>query len=285
MSRRWNSDRVVLITGAAGGIGSALAELLVTAGDRVVLLDRDLAAVKELAARLGSERALPVVADVCDPETLTEAVEQAVAAFGGLDVVVANAGITPPAGTIRSMDTATMQRVLDVNVMGVFHTARATMDELARSGGHLHISGSCSAFMPGAGGAPYMMSKAAVEQLARALRLEVADLGVTVGLSLLGIINTTLAAATLDDDPFGRGLDAMMPGPLRRRLPADDAAAAMVDQISRRRARQVIPRTWSPLQLGRGALPAMDHLLVRNTRLRTMLADLDTRATPTPTPR
>lgn len=283
MSRRWNSDRVVLITGAAGGIGSALAERFVSAGDRVVLLDRDPAAVQELAARLGTERALPVGADVCDPETLTEAVKQSVDAFGGLDVVVANAGITPPAGMIRSMDTATMQRVLDVNVMGVFHTARATMDELARSGGHLHISGSCSAFMPGAGGAPYMMSKAAVEQLARALRLEVADLGVTVGLSLLGIIDTTLASATLDDDPFGRALDAMMPGPLRRRLPADDAAAAMVHQIARRRPRQVIPRTWSLLQLGRGALPALDHLLIR--RLRSMLADLDARSAPTRTPR
>lgn len=268
-------EKTVLITGAGGGIGAALARTCHRRGARVAVVDIDGAAAEAVAAELGGGAdAIAAQADVRRAEDLDFAVATAVERLGGIDVAVANAGITPSPATLRHMDPETMWTVLDVNVMGVLNTVQATADEVVDAGGHIQITGSCSAFMPGPGGSPYMASKSSVEAIARALRLELSAEGVSVGLAMLGMIDTPLAAKTLDEDPFGQALDRMLPGLLGRRLPPVDAAEAIARQIESRRARMVTPRPWIALDVANGLIPYVEGVTARDKSLRDALESL-----------
>lgn len=269
-------DRTVLITGAGNGIGAELARSCHARGAKVLAVDIDADAAARLASDLGS-RVASACADVTVPEDMRFAAELALERFGGIDVVIANAGVTPDPGMLRRMDPAAVRRVMEINVFGVLHTVQATADALAASGGHVQITGSCSAFMPGPGGAPYMMSKAALESLARSLRLEVSGSGISVGIAMLGMIDTELASKTLDDDPFGRQLGAQLPATLRSRLSPHDAAEAICAQIERRSPRKVVPTPWLPLDLARGAIPYLEGLSLKRRSLARALDELDTR--------
>lgn len=270
------AGKVVLITGAGNGIGAAIARSCSERGARIVAVDVDIDAARALASALG-DGAVAARADVRDPGELRAAVELAAERFGGIDVAVANAGVTPNPATLRNLDPEELRRVLDINVHGALHTVHACIDSIAPRQGHVQITGSCSAFMPGPGGAPYMMSKAALESLARSLRLELAGAGVSVGLAMLGMIDTDLAAKTLDEDPFGKALGAQLPGPLRRRLTTHETAEAICVQIERRSPRKVIPSSWLGLDLARGALPYLEGLTLRRSGLTRALTELDAR--------
>lgn len=270
-------DRVVLVTGAASGIGAEVARQAARAGARVLAVDVDGPGVSGLVRSLPGGPHLSATVDVRDPDAVRGAVDRGRDTLGPAGLVFANAGVTPPTATVAGVGLEDFRRVLDVNLLGVVHTYRATVDDLVATRGHLHVTGSCSAFVPGPGGAAYMVSKAGVEQLVRALRMETAHSGMTVGISLLGMIDTGLAAATLDEDPFGRGLDAMLPRVLARRVAPAAAARHLLRRARRRSARDVHPWPWAPLQLARGVLPAVDPALARGDRLSTLLADLDAR--------
>ena len=237
---------VVVITGGAQGIGLETARRFAGAGANVVLIDVDGRQLDDAVESIGSRCAMGMVADVRDPEALAAAVRQASTAFGRVDVIVANAGITPPTATLRNIELDTFQRVLDVNLVGALNTVRAGVDDVIASGGHIQLIGSCAAFSPGMGGAAYMISKAGVEQLGRALRIELAAHGVSVGVSYFGIVETALARATLDDDPLGQRIGGMLPWPLNRRISAATAAASIVAAVRGRQATSVVPRTWLP---------------------------------------
>lgn len=269
-------DRTVLITGAGNGIGAELARSCHARGAKVLAVDIDADAAARLASDVGS-RVASACADVTAPKDMRSVTELALERFGGIDVVIANAGVTPDPGMLRRMDPDAVRRVMEINVFGVLHTVQATADALAASGGHVQITGSCSAFMPGPGGAAYMMSKAALESLARSLRLEVAGSGISVGLAMLGMIDTELASKTLDDDPFGRQLGARLPAPLRSRMSPHDAAEAICAQIERRSPRKVVPSPWFPLDLARGALPYIEGLSLKSRSLAHALDELDAR--------
>ena len=269
-------DRTVLITGAGNGIGAELARSCHGRGAKVVAVDIDADAAARLASDLGS-RVASACADVTAPEDMRSAAELTLERFGGIDVVIANAGVTPDPGMLRRMDPDAVRRVMEINVFGVLHTVQATADALAASGGHVQITGSCSAFMPGPGGAPYMMSKAALESLARSLRLEVSGSGISVGIAMLGMIDTELASKTLDDDPFGRQLGAQLPATLRSRMSPHDAAEAICAQIERRSPRKVVPAPWLPLDLTRGAIPYLEGLSLKRRSLARALDELDAR--------
>lgn len=268
--------RRVLITGAGNGIGAELARSCHARGAKVVAVDIDADAVARLATELGP-RAVFARADVTAPEDMRAATDLALEKFGGLDVVIANAGVTPDPGMLRSTDPAEVRKVIDINVFGVLHTVQAAADALAASGGHVQITGSCSAFMPGPGGAAYMMSKAALESLARSLRLEVSGSRISVGIAMLGMIDTSLAAKTLDDDPYGQTLGAQLPSVLSSRISPHNAAEAICAQIEKRAPRKVIPTPWLPLDLARGALPYLEGLTLKSKDLARALAELDAR--------
>ena len=174
-------DKIVFITGGARGIGAEVAQRLRNKGAKLVLTDLDEAALTTLAGRLGGdEHVLTAIADVRDLPAMQAAAAKAVERFGGIDVVVANAGIASY-GSVLHVDPESLKRVLDVNLLGVFHTVRATLPAVIDRRGYVLIVSSLAAFAAAPGMAPYDMSKAGNEHLANALRLEVAHLGVSVG--------------------------------------------------------------------------------------------------------
>lgn len=269
-------DRVVLITGAGQGIGLALADRLAALGALLALVDVNPDTLELAAERF--DRVLAVSADVRDRAAMAEAVERTVARFGRLDVVVANAGVTPPPATLRTVDLESFDRVIAINQGGVLNTVRPALEQIIATKGHVVVVSSCAAFSPGLGGASYMMSKAAVEQFGRALRLELAPHGATAGVAYFGVVDTALAHATLDDDPLGQRVGRLLPWPLNRRISADAAAATLVDAIANRSASTIVPAAWLPYSLMRGVVNVLiDSRLVRDKDVHALLRDVEKR--------
>lgn len=270
--------RVVLVTGGGDGIGLAAARQLRARGALVSIVDRDEVTARTAVIELGEDVALAITADVTDRAALRDAVGETIAHFGRLDVVVANAGITPPPATIRSVDPAAFDRVVDVNLTGVLNTVQPAIEELIARRGHIVVVTSAAAFCPPVGGAAYMISKAAVEQLGRGLRLELAPHGVTVTVAYFGFVDTRLARATLDDDALGRDLQATLPAPLRKRITPDDAGRVIARAIRYRSAHSMAPVAWEPLNLLRGLVnPLLDRYLVADERTHEMILALEAR--------
>lgn len=237
------AGKVVFITGAGRGIGRATAEALVAGGTKVVLTDIDRAALHEVAAELGADNAVATVGDVTVLEDMAAAVEAGTARFGGLDAIVANAGIASY-GSILAVDPIAFRRVVDVNVTGVFHTVRAALPSVVERRGYVLIVSSMAAYVPTSGMASYSTSKAAVEHFANALRAEVGFRGVDVGSAHMSWIDTPLVRDAGDDISVFDDLVARLPGKLSRRLPVEDCAAAFVRGLERRQRHVDVPRSW-----------------------------------------
>jgi NAD(P)-dependent dehydrogenase (short-subunit alcohol dehydrogenase family) len=235
------SSQVVFITGGAHGIGAEVARRLHAKGAKLVLTDVDAAALAAISGELGGdERVLTVVADVRDLTAMNSAAEQAATKFGGIDTVVANAGIASY-GSVLQVDPLAFQRVVDINLIGVFHTVRATLPAVIGRKGYVLIVSSLAAFAAAPGMIPYDASKAGVEQLANALRLEVAGHGVTVGSAHMSWIDTALVRDSKADLPSFTELLSKLPWPLNKTTSVDDCAAAFVKGIEHRKRRVYCP--------------------------------------------
>ncbi len=185
-------NRVVLITGASRGIGAAIAEHFVGAGDTVVALSRS------GEAPAGVARALAL--DVADSSAVTEAVKSVVADFGPLDVLVANAGITRDGLAMRMSDEQ-WRDVLSVNLDGAFYSARAALASMVRARrGSIIFIGSISPFYGVPGQANYAAAKAGLVGLARSLAREVASRGVTVNVVAPGFVDTDMTSELASKD-------------------------------------------------------------------------------------
>jgi len=270
--------RVALVTGGAGGIGLATAEALAAGGARVVIVDIDPSAVDKAVAGIGRPLAHGIRADVRDREAMAAAVTQAVERFGRLDIVVANAGVTPIPATIRTMDLDDFDRVLAINLTGVVNTVAPAMEEVIAHSGHIVVIASVAAFAPGFAGVAYMASKAAVEQFGRALRIELGITDATAGVAYFGVVQTAMVKNTLDDDPLGHEIDVMMPFPLRRRISAAQAAKVIVDGITNRSARTIAPAAWGSYSLMREVVNRrMEETLRSDVRLHALLRKVEQR--------
>jgi NAD(P)-dependent dehydrogenase (short-subunit alcohol dehydrogenase family) len=233
--------KVALITGAARGIGAATARKLAEQGALLVLTDLDEAPLAALAAELGDQRTLARNCDVCYLDAMEDVVAAAAERFGGIDLVLANAGIASY-GSVLAVDPAMFRRVLDVNVVGVFHTVRAALPEVIARRGYILVVSSLAAFAPAPGLAAYNASKAGVEHFANALRLEVAHLGVDVGTAHMSWIDTPLVQDAKDDLGSFRQLLELLPGPLGKTTSVDRCADAFVGGLAERRRRVYVPR-------------------------------------------
>ncbi|MEV7794664.1 SDR family oxidoreductase [Streptomyces sp. NPDC087512] len=246
-------DRTVVVTGAARGVGAALARECAGRGARLALLGHEKPRLDALAADLPAP-ALALGVDVTDAEALEAAADEVRARLGAPSAVVANAGVAH-GGPFAGSDPAEWRRVIDVNLTGSAQTARAFLPDLFRTAGYLLQIASTASF----GAAPmmsaYCASKAGVESFAHALRAEVAHHGVAVGIAYLNWIDTDMIR---DADRYAvlRELRAHMPAPARRTYPADAVAARLVRAVERRSTAVYVPGRLRLAQVARAALPA-----------------------------
>ncbi|GAB3002305.1 short-chain dehydrogenase/reductase [Mycobacterium bourgelatii] len=267
--------RVVFVTGAARGLGAEIARQAHAHGAYVALVGRRLEPLQELAGALG-DRAAAFEADVTDVDKLQRAAEETVATFGGIDVVVANAGIAPPDQTVAGISPDDFERTVEVDLLGQWRTARATLPALIERQGHILFVGSIYAFFNGVLAASYAVSKAGVEQLARALRVELAPHGVTVGIAYLGFIDTDLAADVFSQQHAAQVRQAV-PSFLTRPITVADAAEAVLDGVQRRAARVTAPAWVGPMLATRGITTRlMDSILLHNADVAAAITGAET---------
>jgi NAD(P)-dependent dehydrogenase (short-subunit alcohol dehydrogenase family) len=285
-SRRASYDlrgKIVVITGGTGGLGSATARELIDRGARIAMIDID-PETPRIAERMSSDSAIGLIADVCDRASLDVAVAEVVDRIGRIDVAIANAGILSRAATLRAMPADSIESLLAVNVSGVINTVQATLEQVIAHRGQIVLISSVFAFLNGMGTIPYAMSKAAVEQLGRGLRVELADHGVSTTIAYYSLLNTPMIEHGVDADPVVVDLLASLPRPLLKRIDPADAARALADGLGRRAPRIMAPARWQPLSALRGLLsPAMDRHLANDRRTLAVLAKLDTRSPAQPT--
>ncbi len=235
------SGRVVAITGAARGIGAQTARELTQRGARVSLIGLEPDVLATVAAELGPDHAW-FEADVTDPTSITVAMEATVEQFGGIDVVVANAGVAP-FGTVRDHDPHAFTKTIDVNLNGVFHTVRAALPHVIERRGYVLVVSSLSAFTPVGGMAAYTASKAGAEALASALSSEVSHHGVTVGSAHPSWIDTDLVRDVSADLPSFRAMREKLPWPMHSTTTVADCGRAFAEGIERRARRIYVPRS------------------------------------------
>ncbi|MEA2490850.1 MAG: hypothetical protein QOH21_2642 [Acidobacteriota bacterium] len=240
-------DQVVFITGPARGIGEALARGLAARGARLALVGREPERLAALARELGP-RHVWFDCDVTSQEQVTRAVDETVRALGGIDVVVANAGIASH-GTIAVTPMDALARVIDVNVTGVIRTVHATLQHVTARRGYFLLIASAAAFAPQPGLSTYAASKAAVEQFGNALRLEVLRDGAAVGVAHPCWIDTDLVRDTRHDLPTFDITLSRLPGPFGSVTSVETCTAALIDAIERRRRKIYIPRTLAPFAI------------------------------------
>lgn len=275
--------KTALITGGTGGLGRATSELLLKRGARVAILDVN-PDTPRIARDISPTSALGVVADVRDRDSLDAAVAQTVDRFGRVDIAIANAGVLSRGATLRSMPPASVDHLFAVNIGGVVNTVSATMEQVIANRGQVVLISSVFAFLNGMGTVPYAMSKAAVEQLGRGLRVELAQHGASATTAYFSLIETDMIRNGVDADPTVIQLMSALPKPLLIRIQPQQAAKAIVDGIERRAPRVIKPARWAPISALRGVLsPALDARLAGDQQTQSLLGELETReGAPTP---
>src|ERR671916_1957978 len=237
--------RTVFITGAARGIGAAVAERLHGAGANVALVGLEPELLEALATRLG-DRAAAFEADVTDFAALQHAVAGTMTRFGAIDVAIANAGISY-IGRLATAPIEQVERTLEVNLMGVWRTNRAVLHEVVARRGYLLNIASLSAASHAPLMGAYTASKAGVEALTDCLRVETAPSGARVGCAYFGFIDTDLVKGSFAH-PSTKPLTAAMPAFVATPAPLSQAIDAIERGVQRRSA-----RLWAPRWVG-GAL-------------------------------
>jgi NAD(P)-dependent dehydrogenase (short-subunit alcohol dehydrogenase family) len=234
--------RRVLITGGARGIGAALAERLHQRGARLALLGLEEEDLEATAARCGD--AHWARCDVSDREQVDEAVEDAVAALGGLDVVVANAGIAAQLPIVGG-DPEVMDRTIAVNVLGVYNTLRAAGPHVSHERGYALPIASVGAVVHLPLMGAYSASKAAVEALGNTLRIELRPSGARVGVAYFAEIDTDMTSRGFDTEAAKKLLSGI--GSFNQVAPLHVAIDALEKGIDTRSRRIVAPAWAKPL--------------------------------------
>lgn len=215
------TTRSTLVTGAAGGLGAAVADRFAAGGDRVCVLDVDGDAAQRVAVALGNG-SIGVAGSITDPDAIDAALDR----FGTPDVVVNNAGIVR-FGPLASLPLADWQAVVDVNLTGTFVVARAAAARWlaeGRPGAIVNIT-SMNGVAPGPNAGAYGPTKAAVALLTQQMALEWGAAGIRVNAVAPGLIDGGMSEAIYADQPTRRAREAKVP--LRRLGTAADVADAV----------------------------------------------------------
>ena len=260
--------QVVLVTGAASGIGAATALELLQRGALPVLVDCDAEPLAHMAERCGPGT-MHLVADVTDLAAMEQVVAQTLTRHGHIDAVFANAGVAA-FGPLAHVDPQAWKRCVEVNVFGVFNTVRAALPALMRARGYVLINASVSSFAHPPVMSAYAASKSAAEAMGNSWRIELAAHGVDVGVVHAGWVRTPLVTEGALHPGFVR-LRATMPGPMNSETSPEDAARAIVDGMANRKSRIFIPG-WLRLLY---ALRALLHLPFAELELRRAAPEIE----------
>lgn len=255
------AGRRVLITGAARGVGAALARRLYQRGARVALAGLEPELLAEVAAECGD--APWRYCDVADADGTERAVDELAQALDGLDVVVANAGIARGLPLVGG-DPSVLEKHLRVNVLGVYHTVRVAGRHVAHARGYALVIASLAAAVQAPLLGAYSASKAAVEALGNTLRVELRHTGARVGVGYFAELDTDMTRRGFDS-PAGKMIAEQ--GWLTGIAPLETGIAALERGIARRSRRIVAPWWVGPL------LPAR-MLVQRAMETRTRRGDL-----------
>lgn len=237
MAQRFHG-KTVFITGASSGIGAELARQFAAEGAKVVAAARRKEKLDELTAGINGAggNALAVACDVADRASVDAAVAEAVHAFGGLDVVVANAGFGV-SGLMHTLDTEDFRRQFETNFFGVVHTIYATLPHLVASRGRLGLVASIMGRFGAPTTAAYCASKFAVVGLAESLYYELAEQGVSVTCINPGVVESNIRMV----DNQNRWKEGRRdPAPAWLTVRTDKACREIVNALYRRKFEAVI---------------------------------------------
>ncbi|WP_028814695.1 SDR family oxidoreductase [Streptomyces flavidovirens] len=241
--------QLVLVTGAAGGIGRATAYAFAEAGARIVAVDRDAegaARTAEMARLIGAPKAWAETVDVSDEQAMEKLAEKVATEYGIVDVLVNNAGIGM-SGSFLDTTPEDWKKVLDVNLWGVIHGCRLFGRQMADrgQGGHIVNTASAAAYQPSKALPAYSTSKAAVLMLSECLRAEFAGQGIGVSAICPGFVNTNItstarfAGVSADEEKRRQQKTARLYG--LRNYPPEKVADAVLKAVVRNQA--VVPVT------------------------------------------
>ena len=267
-------DKVVLVTGGARGIGMSIANSAAARGARIALVDLDEDVAAETATTINGD-AMGYGADVSDRADIEAAFARAIDHFGRIDVVVANAGVAPPVTTASGIDPEDWERVVRVNLYGVWHTVRAGMAEVVANQGQFVLVSSSYAFMNGALNSSYATAKAGVEALGRALRPELIPLGASATVCYFGWITTEMVTGAFSE-PIVTRMRKLAPRFMTRQIPVAKAGEAVVVGIEGRAPRVIVPAEYAVFFWLRGILgPLMDRRFATDERLAGIVHDAE----------
>jgi len=192
--------------------------------------------------------------------------------------VIANAGVTPPKTTTRALDTDTWEKVVEVNVLGVYRTVMAGLPEIVLNRGQVAIIASSYSHVNGVLNSSYAVSKSAVEAFARGLSVELAAHGAGVTTAFFGYVDTGLIGKAFDEPMADRFRREVAPSFMTRPIAVERAAEALVDGIAARRATVIEPGRWRiPYYLRGLVMPFTDRGLERNLRARALIRQIEDR--------
>jgi len=248
------AGRTAVVTGAARGIGAALAAELAARGCRVALVGHE---PDELArtARSCGPHARSWSVDVTDGAGMAQVAQDVERTLGPADLVVANAGVAV-GGPFLHTDAGTFDRVVEVNLLGSVRTARAFAPQLVRRRGYLLQVASLAALVTSPMMAAYCASKSGVESFAHTVGAELAHHGVGVGVAYLSWVDTDLVRGADAAAPTAAQRERL-PAPFNRTYPVAAAAAALADGAERRRTHVFYPRWVGAVVPVRGVLPRL----------------------------
>ena len=245
------NGKVVVITGAARGLGAELARQVSRQGARVALLGLEPTVLAEVGRQCPGSGTWEV--DVTDGEALARVAAEVEKRLGPADVVVANAGIAT-GGPLLLSDATSYDRVIEVNLLGSVRTVRAFLPQVVRTRGYVLQIASLAALAPAPMMGAYCASKSGVEAFAHCLRAEVRHHGVDVGVTYLSWTDTDMVRGA---DERGLGDRSQLPGVLGKTYPLGPTVARIVDGITRR-APHIYGQKWvRSLQYLRAAIPSI----------------------------
>jgi NAD(P)-dependent dehydrogenase (short-subunit alcohol dehydrogenase family) len=223
-------NKTVLVTGAAGVIGSAAVRRFISEGARVAIADLNGTKAEEVAVEFG-DRARAFAVDVADPAAVEVMVGAVTAHFGGIDVLFNNAGISGTVAPVHDLSIEDWQKIVGINLNGIFYVLRATLAAMIagkRQGAIVNMGSSMAGWDVLSGGVGYAATKHGVVGITRIAALDAAPYGIRVNAICPGVIETRLGVPAEDEAAYSAGIERFAHRiPLRRIGQPEDVAAAV----------------------------------------------------------